>query len=92
MIWMDRRAEAETKRLAEMLGEATIYQVTGNRPDAFYVAPKLLWLKTREPQVLKQTWRFVQVNGYINYRLTGDYSLDSAHAPLLQLRNDRGMV
>jgi xylulokinase len=85
MIWMDRRAEAEVKELNEILGEGTIYQVTGNRPDAFYVAPKLLWFKKREPQLLAQTCKFVQVNGYINYRLTGEFSLDSAHASLLQL-------
>jgi len=87
MIWMDRRAEGEAKRLEEILGEGTVYRVTGNRPDAFYVAPKLLWLKTHEPQILAQTSHFLQVNGYINYRLTGDYSLDSAHAALLQLRD-----
>jgi xylulokinase len=87
MIWMDRRAEAEVKRLNKILGEGTIYRVTGNRPDAFYVAPKLLWLKTHEPQILARTRQFVQVSGYINYRLTGDFSLDSAHAALLQLRH-----
>ncbi len=87
MIWMDRRAEAEVRRLDEILGEGTIYRVTGNRPDAFYVAPKLLWLKTHEPHLLAQTSQFVQVNGYINYRLTGEFSLDSAHAVLLQLRD-----
>jgi len=87
MIWMDRRAEAEAKKLEEILGEGTVYRVTGNRPDAFYVAPKLLWLKTHEPRILAEPWRFVQINGYINYRLTGDYGLDSAHAALLQLRN-----
>ena len=87
MIWMDRRAEAETKKLDEILGEGTVYGITGNRPDAFYVAPKLLWLKTHEPRILAETWKFVQVNGYINYRLTGNLSLDPAHAALLQLRN-----
>jgi xylulokinase len=87
MIWMDRRAEAETKKLDEILGEGTVYRITGNRPDAFYVAPKLLWLKTHEPRILDETWKFVQVNGYINYRLTGNLSLDPAHAALLQLKN-----
>ncbi len=87
MIWMDRRAEAEVKQLDEILGEGTIYRVTGNRPDAFYVAPKLLWFKKHEPPLWEQTCKFVQVNGYINYRLTGEFSLDSAHASLLQLRD-----
>ena len=87
MIWMDRRAEAETLRLAEQIGADQIYRVTGNRPDAFYVAARLLWLKNHEPEVLRRTWQFVQVNGYINYRLTGRLTLDPAHAVLLQMRD-----
>jgi len=87
MIWMDRRAEAEIVRLAEQMGADQIYRVTGNRPDAFYVAARLLWLREHEPEILKQTWQFAQVNGYINYRLTGRLTLDPAHAVLLQMRD-----
>ena len=87
MIWMDRRAEAEIVRLAEQMGADQIYRVTGNRPDAFYVAARLLWLRDHEPEVLKQTWQFAQVNGYINYRLTGRLTLDPANAVLLQMRD-----
>jgi len=87
MIWMDRRAEAEIVRLAEQMGADKIYRVTGNRPDAFYVAARLLWLREHEPEILKQTWQFAQVNGYINYRLTGRLTLDPAHAVLLQMRD-----
>lgn len=87
MIWMDRRAEAETAHLSERLGADEIYRITGNRPDAFYMAPRLLWLHNHEPEILKQTWKFVQVNGYINYRLTGRLTVDPAHAVLMQMRN-----
>ena len=87
MIWMDRRAEAESVRLTELLGAEEIHRITGNRPDAFYVAARLLWLRDHEPDVLRQTAKFVQVNGYINYRLTGRIGMDPAHAVLLQMRN-----
>ena len=87
MIWMDRRAEAEIVRLAEQMGADQIYRVTGNRPDAFYVAARLLWLQNHEPEVLRRTWQFVQVNGYINYRLTGRLTLDPSNAVLLQMRD-----
>ena len=87
MIWMDRRAEAEAVRLTELIGAEDIYRITGNRPDAFYVAARLLWLRDHEPEVLKKTWKFVQVNGYINYRLTGRVATDPAHAVLLQMCN-----
>ncbi len=87
LIWMDRRAEAETNRLNEWFGADTIFRTTGNRTDAFYVAPKLLWFKTHEPELFAQTHQFIQITGYINYKLTGSYSLDTAHAGLLQLRD-----
>jgi xylulokinase len=87
MIWMDRRAEAEAVHLAEVLGAEEIYRITGNRPDAFYVAARLLWLRNHEPEILKRTWKFAQVNGYINYRLTGQLTVDPAHAVLMQMRN-----
>jgi xylulokinase len=87
MIWMDRRAEAETVWLTEHLGAAHIHRITGNRPDAFYVAARLLWLKNHEPEILKRTWQFVQVNSYINYKLTGRLTLDPSNAVLLQMRD-----
>jgi xylulokinase len=87
LIWMDRRAQAEAEYLAETIGFENICGVTGNRPDAFYVAAKLLWYKTHEPKLLARTARFVQINGYINYRLTGAFSMDPVHAALLQLRD-----
>ncbi|MBD3307689.1 hypothetical protein GF339_14735 [candidate division KSB3 bacterium] len=87
LIWMDRRAEAEAEALRTQLGAEVIEQVTGNRADPFYVAAKVLWFKTHEPDKFAQTHRFVQVNGYINYRLTGEYALDPVHAALLQLRD-----
>ena len=87
MIWMDRRAESEAARLTELLGADEIHHITGNRPDAFYVAARLLWLRNHEPEILRRTSQFVQVNGFVNYRLTGRLAMDPAHAVLLQLRN-----
>ena len=70
MIWMDRRAEAEVKQMDEILGEGTIYRVTGNRPDAFYVAPKLLWFKKHEPRTLGTN--FQVCSGQWLYQLSPD--------------------
>ena len=66
LIWMDRRAEAEAARLDEVLGQGETYRITGNRPDAFYVAAKILWFKTHQPELHAQTHQFAQINGYIN--------------------------
>ncbi|MCZ7538534.1 MAG: FGGY family carbohydrate kinase [Anaerolineae bacterium] len=73
---------AATQRL---LGFDRICQITGNRPDPYFLAAKALWFRNHEPHLLAQTHRFVQVNGYITYRLTGLYAVDPTHAALMQL-------
>jgi len=87
LIWMDRRAEEESQELAQKCGKGMIEQVTGNRPDPFYVASKILWFKKHEPEKFAETRHFVQVNGYINYLLTGFHSQDTVQAALLQLQD-----
>ena len=87
LIWMDRRAEAEAQGLKQTFGEHCVEDITGNRPDPFYVAAKIQWYRAHEPGQFAETSLFVQANGYINFRLTGRHALDSVHAALLQLRD-----
>ena len=87
LIWMDRRADGEVKHFVNSIGAETVYQITGNRADSFFLAPKILWFKNNEPELLARTHQFVQCNGYIAYRLSGAYSLDTVHAALLGLRD-----
>lgn len=87
ILWMDRRAEKEAIKLKELLGENRITQVTGNRSDAFYLAAKLLWFVTNEKSLFCKTRKFVQANGFINFKLTEKYCMDRVHTGLLQLMN-----
>ena len=55
-----------------------------------FVSTCLKVVDTRRPDTFKRTSMFVQVNGYINYRLTDCLFTDHLyHAALLQLRNYR---
>lgn len=85
LIWMDRRAQAQADQLESKF--PNISQLTGNRADPYYVAAKIMWLKQNEPENFAKSKFFLQIPGYLNYKLTGKFSLDSAHASLLQLRN-----
>ncbi len=87
MIWMDRRAEKQADRMSEHFGFDSLHSMTGNRPDPFYVAAKILWYRENEPDLFKRTHLFLQINGYINYRLTGQFTMDPVHAALLQLQD-----
>jgi len=84
MIWMDRRAQAEADELARQF--SNISQLTGNRADPYYVAAKIKWFIKNEPANYQKTKHFLQIPGYLNYKLTGKFGIDSAHASLLQLR------
>jgi xylulokinase len=90
LIWMDRRAERESGRLREVLGEAYVQSVTGNRIDPYFVAAKLLWFREHERKLFARTRTFVQVTGYVVHRLTGELTLDREHASLLSLRELAG--
>ncbi|MFM7495519.1 MAG: FGGY-family carbohydrate kinase, partial [Candidatus Nanopelagicus sp.] len=85
LIWMDRRAQQQADQLAQQF--SNISNLTGNRADPYYVAAKIMWFKQNEPENYTKSKFFLQIPGYLNYKLTGKFSLDSAHASLLQLRN-----
>lgn len=87
LIWMDRRADGESRELADRFGFGEVVRRTGNRPDPFYIASKLRWLRQNEPKTADEARWFLQINGFINHRLTGEFSLDESHAGLLQLRD-----
>ena len=85
MIWMDRRAQLEADELASNF--PNISQLTGNRADPYYVAAKIKWFIKNEPDNYRKTKYFLQIPGFLNYKLTGKFGIDAAHASLLQLRS-----
>ncbi|MFB0562730.1 MAG: FGGY-family carbohydrate kinase [Candidatus Lokiarchaeia archaeon] len=38
--------------------------------------PKFKWIKENEPDVLKKTYKFLSGSGFINHKLTGQFTLD----------------
>jgi xylulokinase len=82
LIWMDRRSEAQCELLRSTLDEDVIAQINGGRIDPYFLAPKLLWLRDAAPDAYARCHQVVQANGYIVYKLTGVFSMDSSHGPL----------
>jgi xylulokinase len=85
MIWMDRRAEDEAKLLTDTLGGEAVIAYSRNAADPFYLAAKLLWFKRHKPEAYGRTHKILQANGYINYQLTGAFTMDTVHASITQL-------
>jgi len=76
MTWLDRRATDEARYLLENIGDEEISRVNSNPVDPAYIVPKILWIKKNEQEVFKKTYKFVQSNSYIVYKLTGKFSMD----------------
>ena len=75
-IWMDTRARDICEEVKAKVGEDEIFKVAGNDFLPSYSTPKLLWFKQEKPEVYKNTYKFLQSNSYIVYKLTGKLSQD----------------
>jgi xylulokinase len=82
---MDRRSGDQCEQLEASLGQERIHVITGNRIDPYFMLPKLLWIMENESEIHEKAWKYLQVNGYINYRLTGHVTCDHVHASLTGL-------
>ncbi len=73
IIWLDNRATREAGTLGEKFS-AAVYEVTGI-PEIIptWTACKILWLKQNEPAIFARARKFLLVQDYLIYRLTGEY-------------------
>lgn len=75
-IWFDTRSANICENLKQTIGEDTLFNVCGNPIQATYASPKIIWLKQNLPNVYKETYKILQSNSYIVYKLTGKISQD----------------
>jgi glycerol kinase len=84
IIWMDRRASAETKGISL----EAVMSTGGVVLDAGHMAAKIRWLKRHHPAA-KDIARFHQPTSFVVSRLTGRHVLDHAVASTSMLYNLR---
>ena len=80
IIWLDRRAIAQTERLVAAVGERRLFELTGLNADASHTAPKMMWLRDEEPEVWRRTAVLAPVASYLLASLTGEIAQDPANA------------
>ena len=74
IIWLDNRAEKQAKEMQEVFGIEKIYNLTGQTEiPAGYPAPKIKWLKENAPDVFAKADKFLLLEDYILYRMTGKF-------------------
>lgn len=78
ILWNDGRASAECAALEQAV--PTSRQITGNLAMPGFTAPKLLWLRTHEPEVFAQIRTVLLPKDWLRLQLTGDAVSDMSDA------------
>ncbi len=74
IVWLDNRAVEEAALIAAEFGHEQVFQVTGE-PDIAPTWPssKILWMRRHEPELFARTAKYLLLEDYLLYRLTGEY-------------------
>jgi len=75
-IWMDTRSYDIARKVVDKIGFERIFKISGNSFEPTYSTPKILWFKETLPDVYKRTYKFLQSNSFIVYKLTGRFTQD----------------
>lgn len=76
LLWADNRATELAKQLkATDLGQE-LYHRTGIPIHPFSVFSKILWLKENEPDIFRNTHKFIGIKEYLWFQLFGEYTID----------------
>lgn len=71
-IWMDTRADDICNEMNEKIGADRIFAVSGNSLQPSYTTAKIIWYQRHLPEVYKHTYKILQSNSYIAFKLTGE--------------------
>ncbi len=92
-LWCDTSTAAECEIITRKLGgpKAAIRK-TGNLILPGFTAPKILWLKRREPANFRRLRHILLPHDYLNFHLTGNYFMehgDASGTALMDVRRRR---
>jgi xylulokinase len=82
IVWLDTRAAREAIAIDAALGPGVAEAIGGNRMHAYFLGPKLAWLRAHEPAALERTSLVLQSHAFVAMRLTGEAASDPSTAML----------
>ena len=92
IITFDSRTQPQYKWWQEKLDAKKLFSITGMPLHPMYSINKIMWLKENKSKIFQKTWKFLCVEDYIIYRLSGeaatDYSLAARTMAFDVIRRD----
>ncbi|MCI9306709.1 MAG: hypothetical protein HFI28_09610 [Lachnospiraceae bacterium] len=74
IVWLDNRAESQSEEIRKRIPREEVYRLTGVTDiNGFVPLAKLLWFKEKRPEIYKNTYKFLLLEDFLLYRLTGRF-------------------
>lgn len=92
ILWNDQRTSAECDWITQTVGTERTLSWTGNPALTGFTAPKLLWVRANEPDVLSRAAAALLPKDYVNFLLTNELATEASDASgtlLFDVRNRR---
>ncbi|KAI7262473.1 hypothetical protein KC345_g9430 [Hortaea werneckii] len=80
ITWADNRSAASARRLKDELNGHELYMRTGTPIHPMSPITKLMWLGEEQPELFRQTHKFISIKEYIFFKLFGEYVIDHSIA------------
>jgi xylulokinase len=80
ILWNDQRTAVECAEIERRVGLERLIALTGNRALTGFTAPKLLWMRTHEPDLYARIRHVLLPKDYVRLRLCGERAIDVADA------------
>jgi gluconokinase len=87
ITWADNRGKDEAKELKQSALGKNIYKATGTPIHPMSPLVKITWMKNKDKERFKKTYKFLSIKSYIIQQLTGEYIIDYSLASATGLFN-----
>ena len=89
--WICTRTTPQYERWLEKVGLERTFEITGWQPFIWSTVLRFIWLQENEPEIARRVHKWLIIEDFVNYKLTGKYSTDYTDASPTLLFDQRAL-
>ncbi len=87
ILWCDQRTQAQCDWITDTVGKELLVAETANPVLTGFTAPKIIWVRDNEPQILDKAVMHLLPKDYVRFKLTGEFATEVSDASGTSLLN-----
>jgi len=80
ILWNDQRTAAECDDITRAIGKRRLLRLVCNPALTGFTAPKILWVRKREPRIYEKARKVLLPKDYVRFRMSGQYATEVSDA------------